>query len=94
MDRKKEMIVTGSFNVWSVEVEKVLQPHPAMMQCAVMGIHNDKWGEATQAAVELEPGMRVSPDELVALRKQAVEFVDTLPRSAVGKVLKRDLRER
>jgi acyl-CoA synthetase (AMP-forming)/AMP-acid ligase II len=102
-DRKKDMIVTGGFNVWSVEVEKVLQSHAAVMDCAVIGIPDDKWGESIHAVVELKPGAKASADELVALCKQqigsvkapkAVEFVDTLPRSAVGKVLKRELRER
>ncbi|HTP99549.1 MAG TPA: AMP-binding protein [Casimicrobiaceae bacterium] len=103
VDRKKDMIVTGGFNVWSVEVEKVLQSHPAVMDCAVIGIPDEKWGEAVHAVVELKYGQSVAGEELIALCKdkigsvkapKGVEFIDTLPRSAVGKVLKRRLRDR
>ncbi len=103
VDRKKDMIVSGGFNVWSVEVEKVCQSHPAVMDCAVIGIPDEKWGEAVHAVVELKPGQQATADELITLCKQrigsvkapkAVEFVDALPRSAVGKVLKRELRDR
>ena len=103
VDRKKDMIVTGGFNVWSIEVEKVIQSHPAVMDCAVIGVPDQKWGEAIKAIVELKPGQKASEDELVALCKEqigsvkapkSVEFVTTLPRSAVGKVLKRELRDR
>ena len=101
VDRKKDMIVTGGFNVWSIEVEKVIQSHPAVMDCAVIGVPDPKWGEAIKAIVELKPGQTAIEDELVALCKEqigsvkapkSVEFVTTLPRSAVGKVLKRELR--
>ena len=103
VDRKKDMIVTGGFNVWSVEVEKVLQSHAAVMDCAVIGIPDSKWGEAIHAVVELKPGQTSCSDELIALCRhrigsvkapKSVEFVDALPRSAVGKVLKRALRDK
>ena len=103
VDRKKDMIVTGGFNVWSVEVEKVIQSHPAVMDCAVFGVPHEKWGEAVHAVVELKPEQRAREDELIALCKEhigsvkapkSVEFVATLPRSAVGKVLKRELRDK
>ncbi len=103
VDRKKDMIVTGGFNVWSVEVEKVIQSHPAVMDCAVFGVPDEKWGEAVHAVVEFKPERRASEEEIIALCKQiiggvkapkAVEFITSLPRSAAGKVLKRELRDK
>jgi acyl-CoA synthetase (AMP-forming)/AMP-acid ligase II len=103
VDRKKDMIVTGGLNVWSVEVEKVIQSHQSVMDCAVVGVPDDKWGEAIKAVVELKPGMSATADEIVSLCKsqlgsvkapKSVEFMSALPRSAVGKVLKRELRDR
>jgi len=102
VDRKKDMIVTGGFNVWSVEVEKVLLSHAAVMDCAVIGIPDEKWGEAVHAIVELKAGQHACDDELIALCKEkigsvkapkSVEFIESLPRSAAGKVLKRLLRD-
>jgi acyl-CoA synthetase (AMP-forming)/AMP-acid ligase II len=100
-DRKKDMIITGGFNVYPSEVEQVIWSHPAVQDCAVIGVPDQHWGEAVTAVVELNAGQRVSPDELIALCKdrlgsvkapKSVEFVDSLPRSPVGKVLKKDLR--
>jgi acyl-CoA synthetase (AMP-forming)/AMP-acid ligase II len=101
-DRKKDMIITGGFNVYSSEVEGVINSHPAVQDCAVVGIPDEKWGEAVKAVVELNPDMRVSEAEIIALCKQrlgsvktpkSVDFIDKLPRSPVGKVQKRDLRD-
>ena len=100
-DRKKDMIITGGFNVYPSEVEQVIWSHPAVQDCAVIGVPDQHWGEAVTAVVELNAGQRVSADELIALCKdrlgsvkapKSVEFVDSLPRSPVGKVLKKDLR--
>jgi len=100
-DRKKDMIITGGFNVYPSEVEQVLWGHPAVQDCAVIGVPDAQWGEAVKAVVELNAGQRVGADELIALCRdrlgpvkapKSVEFVDTLPRSPVGKVLKKDLR--
>ena len=102
-DRKKDMIITGGFNVYPSEVEQVIWGHPAVQDCAVIGAPDDKWGEAVRAVVELNSGQHVSAEELIALCKEklgsvkapkSVDFVDALPRSAVGKVLKKDLRAR
>jgi fatty-acyl-CoA synthase len=102
-DRKRDLIITGGFNVFPLEVEQVLASHPAVQDCAVIGVPDEKWGEAVKAVVELVPGRRVEEAELVELcRKKLgsvmapknIEFIETLPRSAVGKVLKRELRER
>ncbi len=100
-DRKKDMIITGGFNVYPSVVEQVLWSHPAVRDCAVIGVPDDKWGEAVKAVVELNPGHDVSDAELITLCKdkfgsvmapKTVDFVDALPRSPVGKVLKKDLR--
>ena len=100
-DRKKDMIISGGFNVYPSEVEQVIWSHPAVQDCAVIGVPDEKWGEAVKAVVELNAGQQVSADELIALCKEklgsvkapkTVDFVDALPRSPVGKVLKKDLR--
>ena len=100
-DRKKDMIISGGFNVYPSEVEQVLWSHPAVQDCAVIGVPDEKWGEAVKAVVELNKGQTVTADALIALCKEklgsvkapkSVDFVDALPRSPVGKVLKKDLR--
>jgi len=102
VDRKKDMIISGGFNVFPVEIEKVLNSHPAIRDCAVVGVPHEKWGEAIKAVVQLNEGAQVEGDELIALCKdklgsvkapKTVEFWDELPLSPVGKVLKRDVRE-
>ena len=101
VDRKKDMIISGGFNVFPSEVEQVLWSHPAVQDCAVIGVPDEKWGEAVKAVVELKPGAAAAADELIALARdklggvkapKSVDFVATLPRSPVGKVLKKDLR--
>ncbi len=101
-DRKKDMIITGGFNVYPLEVEQVLWGHPAVGECAVIGVPNPDWGEEVKAVVELKPGMTVTAEELIALCKKklgnvsapkSIDFTDALPRSRNGKVLKKDLRE-
>ena len=100
-DRKKDMIITGGFNVSPSEVEQVIWSHPAVQDCAVIGVPEQHWGEAVTAVVEFNAGHQVGADELIALCKdklgsvkapKSVDFVDSLPRSPVGKVLKKDLR--
>jgi len=102
-DRKKDLIITGGFNVYPGEVEQVIWSHPAVQDCAVIGVPDEKWGEAVKAVVELNAGHTATADELIALCKaklgsvkapKTVDFVDALPRSAAGKVLKKDLRQR
>lgn len=101
-DRKRDVIITGGFNVYPIEVEQVLWSHPAVMECAVVGIPDERWGEAVKAVVELKPYSKVSAEELIELCKtrlgsvktpKSVDFVDALPRSPVGKVLKRVIRD-
>lgn len=102
-DRKKDMIISGGFNVYPSEIEQVLWGHPAVQDCAVIGVPDEKWGESVKAVVELASGQSVSAEELIALCKEhlgsvkapkTVDFTDGLPRSPVGKVLKKDLRAR
>ena len=103
VDRKKDLIISGGFNVYPGEVEQVIWTHPSVQDCAVIGIPDEKWGEAVTAVIELKPGASLDSDAIIALCKaklgsvkapKSVIFVDNLPRSAVGKVLKRDLRAR
>jgi acyl-CoA synthetase (AMP-forming)/AMP-acid ligase II len=101
VDRKKDMIISGGFNVFPSEIEQVLWSHPAVQDCAVIGVPDEKWGEAVKAVVELKPGAKATEDELIELAKRklggvkapkSVDFTAALPRSPVGKVLKKDLR--
>jgi acyl-CoA synthetase (AMP-forming)/AMP-acid ligase II len=101
-DRKKDMIISGGLNIFPSEVEQVIWSHPAVQDCAVIGIPHDDWGEMVTAVVELNPGADVDSGELIALCRERlgpvrapklVEFVESLPRSANGKVLKRAIRE-
>lgn len=101
-DRKKDMIISGGFNVYPSEVEQVIWCHPAVQDCAVIGVPDEKWGEAVKAVVELNGDCSVTAEELIALCKsrlgsvmapKSVDFIAVLPRSPVGKVLKKDLRE-
>ena len=100
-DRKKDMIITGGFNVYPSEVEQVIWSHPSVLDCAVIGVPDEKWGEAVKAVIELKSNTSVDPDEIIALCKdrlgsvkapKSVDFVTSLPRSPVGKVLKKDIR--
>jgi acyl-CoA synthetase (AMP-forming)/AMP-acid ligase II len=101
IDRKKDMIISGGFNVFCVEVEAVVSSHPAVQDCAVIGVPDDKWGEAVVGFVERKAGASASAEEILAYCRprlggvktpKRIEFVDSLPRSPVGKILKRDLR--
>ena len=103
VDRKKDMIVTGGFNVFPSEVENVIATHPAVAQVAVFGTPDEKWGEAVTAAIVLRPGASVAGEELSALVKahkgsvqapKHVHFVDAIPQTAVGKPDKKALRVR
>ncbi len=102
VDRKKDMVISGGENVYSAEVEDVLFSHPAVAEAAIIGIPDERWGEAVCAIVALRPDARATADELIAhcrarLAKfktpRTIVFVDALPRNAAGKVLKRQLRE-
>jgi long-chain acyl-CoA synthetase len=101
VDRKKDMILRGGFNVYPREVEDVLMTHPAVALAAVVGAPDDRLGEEVKAFVVRQPGSAITADELIAWAREemasykyprAVEFRDALPMSATGKVLKRELR--
>ena len=100
-DRLRDVVITGGFNVYPSDVEAVLATHPAIADCAVFGVPDDKWGEAVHAGVQLRPGHALDPGALMALVKhelgpvktpKEVHAFDALPRSAVGKVLKPAMR--
>jgi acyl-CoA synthetase (AMP-forming)/AMP-acid ligase II len=103
VDRKKDMIITGGFNVYSSEVERVVMECPGVGECAVIGAPDARWGEAVTAIVEGAPGQEPDPEYIRAHCRQRLGGVKapksvllwpSLPRSAVGKVLKREIRER
>jgi acyl-CoA synthetase (AMP-forming)/AMP-acid ligase II len=103
VDRIKDMIVTGGENVYCAEVENVLSTHPAVAACAVIGLPDEDWGERVHAVVVLAEGQTTDAQQLREHSKsriagykapRSVDFVDALPLSGAGKVLKRDLRER
>ena len=103
VDRKKDMIVTGGFNVFAREVEDVLVAHPAVRQAAVIGIPDPKWGETVKAVVVIDPAQAVTVDELIALVRErkgsvqapkSIDFVDSIPLSPLGKPDKKALRAR
>jgi acyl-CoA synthetase (AMP-forming)/AMP-acid ligase II len=95
------MIVTGGFNVFPATIEAVILEHPAVLECAVVGVPDPKWGEAVKAVVQLRPGHAVDAEALIARCRdrlggvhapKSVEFWPDLPRSAVGKLLRREVR--
>ena len=103
VDRKKDMILCGGENVYSVEVEHVLYQHTAVLEAAVYGVPDQTWGEAVQAAVVLRPGRAVEAEELIAFCRQrlahykapgTVVFLAQLPRTGSGKIHKQALRDR
>jgi long-chain acyl-CoA synthetase len=102
-DRIKDMIVSGGENVFPIEVEEALAHHPAVEEVAVIGVPDERWGETVKALVVLRDGRAGIAEELIAFARErlagyklprSIEFVDTLPRTPSGKVLKRELRER
>ncbi|KQY56704.1 acyl-CoA synthetase [Nocardioides sp. Root140] len=101
VDRAKDMIITGGFNVYSTEVEQAVLAHPDVQDCGVIGLPDEKWGERVVAVVQPQPGHTVDPAELTAFVKERigsvkapkqVEVWPDLPRSKVGKVLKTEIK--
>ncbi len=101
-DRKKDMIISGGFNIYPTDLEAVLRTHPAVFDVAVVGVPSERWGETPVAFVVPHDGVSIEPAELMAWtneklgktqRLAALELIDSLPRSAIGKVLKRSLRD-
>jgi long-chain acyl-CoA synthetase len=102
-DRRKDMVISGGFNIYPSDLEGVLRQHPAVADVAVVGVPSVQWGETPVAYVVREPGSAAQASELrewfnaqvgKTQRLADVHFIAELPRSAIGKVLKRELRER
>ena len=101
-DRVKDMIVSGGENIYPAEIESALFGHPDIADVAVIGVPDEKWGEAVKAVVVPKPDARATADDIIAFARtriagykvpRSVDFVDYLPRNASGKLLKRELRE-
>ena len=97
------MIVSGGENIYPAEVESALYGHPAIADVAVIGVPDERWGEAVKAVVVRKAGAGVTPGELIGWAREriagyklpkSVDFVEALPRNPTGKILKRELRER
>jgi acyl-CoA synthetase (AMP-forming)/AMP-acid ligase II len=102
VDRKKDMIISGGENIYSREVEEVLYMHPAILEAAVVGVPDEKWGESVKAVVVLKEGAKASEDEIIEYCKEylagykkprSVEFRDDLPKTGSGKIKKGEIRE-
>jgi acyl-CoA synthetase (AMP-forming)/AMP-acid ligase II len=103
VDRKKDMIISGAENIYPAEIEEVLFSHPKILECAVIGVHDEEWGESVKAIVVCKQGESMTGEEVVEYCKQhlasykkpkSVDFMDALPRNPAGKVLKTVLREK
>ena len=103
VDRKKDMIIAGGYNIYPREVEEVLYQHPKVQEAAVIGVPDEYRGETVKAFIVLKEGCEASAEEIIEFCKKhlatykvpkLIEFVDDLPKSAVGKVLRRILKER
>jgi long-chain acyl-CoA synthetase len=102
VDRVKDMIISGGENVYSMEVENVISQHPAVSQCAVIGVPSEQWGETVHAFVIPKPGANVNGAEIIAFCKEKIAHYkcprsidirsEPFPLSGAGKVLKRELR--
>jgi long-chain acyl-CoA synthetase len=102
VQRKKDMIIVSGFNVYPNEIEDVLFTHPAILEAAVIGVPDQYRGEAVKAFITLKPGANATAEEVIEFCRASlakykvptlVEFMPSLPKSAVGKVLRRELRE-
>jgi fatty-acyl-CoA synthase len=102
VDRKKDMFISGGENVFPTEIEAVLYRHPAVQMCAVIGVPDERWGEVGLACIVIKPGSAPTEDEMLGYLKnhlarykvpKQVKFLDSLPISGMGKILRRELRE-
>lgn len=103
MDRKKDLIISGGFNIYPVDIEAVLKQHPAVQECTVIGVPSEQWGETPVGFYVPNTGVDAAADEIMrwtngqlgkTQRLSALHPIEELPRSAIGKVLKRELRDR
>jgi fatty-acyl-CoA synthase len=102
-DRKKDIIISGGENISSLEIEQVLYAHPDILECAVIGKQDPRWGEIPKAIVVLKPGAALTPEEIVAFTRhhlahfkalREAEVVQEMPRGGTGKILKSELRKK
>jgi fatty-acyl-CoA synthase len=102
VDRKKDIIISGGENISSIEVEKAIYSHASVLECAVIAVPDDRWGEVPKALVVLKPNTSVNEQELIDYCRtrlpgfklpKSVEFFDALPKGGTGKILKKELRE-
>ena len=102
VDRKKELIIRGGFNVYPREIEEVLYQHPAVQEAAVIGVPDERMGEEVSAVVAMKPGQSVSEEDLIAFTKERVaaykyprtiRFLASLPKGPTGKILKKELKQ-
>jgi fatty-acyl-CoA synthase len=100
-DRVKDMIITGGENVYPAEVESAIYGHPQVLEVAVIGVPDAKWGEAVKAVCVPKPGMQVDVESVMAWAREriagfkvprSVDVIEALPRNASGKILRKDLR--
>ncbi len=103
VDRKKDMILTGGENVYSTEVENILYMHPSILECAVVGVPDQKWGEAVKGIVVLKPSQKATEREIIQFCKEriahykapkSIDFIEALPRTGSGKIHKKGLRDK
>lgn len=103
VDRKKDMVVTGGENVYSTEVENVIYMHPAVLECAVIGVADEKWGEAVKGIVVLKDGQKAAEQEIIQFCKdriahykapKSIDFLPMLPRTGSGKIHKKGLKDK
>jgi long-chain acyl-CoA synthetase len=101
-DRVKDMIISGAENIYPAEVESAVYGHPHVAEVAVIGVPDDKWGEAVKAIVAPKPGVTPDAEDIIAFARtriaafkapKTVDFIEALPRNASGKILRRELRE-
>lgn len=102
VDRKKDIIISGGENISSLEVEKAVYSHPAVFECAIIAVPDDRWGEVPKALVVLKPGESLGEQELIDYCRtqlpgfkvpKSIDFMDSLPKGGTGKILKKELRE-
>jgi acyl-CoA synthetase (AMP-forming)/AMP-acid ligase II len=100
-DRVKDMIISGGENVYPAEVESAIYGHPDVLEVAVIGVPDDKWGEAVKAVCAPKPGHNIDPDSIISYAREkiagfkvpkSIDIIDALPRNASGKILRKDLR--
>jgi len=102
-DRKNDMIISGGENVYPNEVENALYQHPAVLEVAVVGVPDEKWGEAVKAVVALKSGQKATEEELITFCKKqiagykspkTIDFADDLPKTTVGKIMRKEVRDK